>query len=97
MAIPFFPEPAPVTPSDPLPTDYEKIERHIRESRYMILEDIGNIEEKIETLEQSVESVYAKTSELLESNNRLELRVTSLEALLREALAALRLASPSQM
>jgi hypothetical protein len=56
----------------------------------MILDDI-------ETLEQSVESVYAKTTELLESNNRLELRVTSLEALLREALAALRLALPSQM
>ncbi len=82
IVIPFLPEPAPVTslaPSDPLPQDYENIEKHIHDSRYMILEDIGNLEEKIDELD-------AKASKLLESNNRLELRMTSLETLLREAL-----------
>ena len=82
MAIPFLPDPVPVTsptPSDLLPTDYEKIKKHIHDSRYMILEDIGNLEEKIEELD-------AKALEVLESNNRLELRMTYIAILLREAL-----------
>ncbi len=53
MAIPFLPEPAPVTspaPYDPLPTTEEKIEKHIRDSRYIILEYIENLEESIESV-----------------------------------------------
>ena len=82
MAFPFLPEPAPVTSlvsSDPLPTAEKKIEKHIRDSCYMILEDIGNLEEKIEEME-------SKASELLESNDRLELRMTFIETLMKEAL-----------
>jgi hypothetical protein len=58
MAIPFLPEPAPVTslaPNDPLSTAEEKIETHIRESHYMILEDVEN-------LKQNIKSVHVKAS-----------------------------------
>ncbi len=53
-AIPFLPEPAPVrslAPYEPLPTVEEKIEKHIRESLYTILEDIGNLEEKMKEMD----------------------------------------------
>jgi hypothetical protein len=45
----------------------------------MILDDIENVVEKIEELD-------SKAFELLESNDGLELRINSIEALLRGAL-----------
>ena len=62
---------------------YNQVNKEVKSNRYTILEDIGN-------LEQSIESVYSTPLEHLETIDRLELRMNSLEALLRETIKGLK-------